>query len=340
MFRLLLLATLVLGLSSCSDDNEGDSYYMPVEFYTPEGFPPPVYNLSNNPLSYSRFSLGRKLFYDPVLSLDSSISCGECHQQSVAFAHADHRLSHGINGLLGTRNSPPIFNMAWNPSFFWDGGVHTLELQPLAPITNPVEMNESIQGVLNKLRRSKTYPSLFKSAFGTDTIITDHVMKAMAQFMAVMISDKSRYDYYLQGKSTLSSSEMRGLSVFRSKCASCHKEPLFSDYSFRNNGLDSVFVRDPGRAQITALPQDSGKFKVPSLRNIMLTKPYMHDGRHTNLSQVLDHYTSKIRQSATLDPLLTNGISLSANERSDLLAFLATLTDSRFITNKEFSEVN
>ncbi len=339
MFRLLILLSLVLGLSSCSDDNE-ENIGMPVEFYTPEGFPAPEYDLTNNPLSYSRFSLGRKLFYDPVLSLDSTISCGECHQQSVAFAHADHKLSHGINGLLGTRNSPPIFNMAWNPSFFWDGGVHTLELQPLAPITNPVEMNETIQGVLNKLRRSATYPSLFKSAFGTDTINTNHLMKALAQFMAVMISDKSRYDFYLRGEATFSGAEQRGLNVFRANCASCHKEPLFSDYSFRNNGLDSVFFRDPGRAQITGLPQDSGKFKVPSLRNVMLTKPYMHDGRHANISQVLDHYTSKVRQSYTLDPLLSNGITLSATERSDLIAFLSTLTDPRFISNKEFSEVN
>lgn len=325
-------------LSSCAKQEDAGTATPEVEFYTPQGFPAPYYDLSGNPLSYARFSLGRKLFYDPVLSIDSTIACGSCHQQSVAFAHADHRLSHGVNNLLGTRNSPVIFNMAWNPAFFWDGGVHNLELQPLGPITNPVEMAETLPGVISKLRNSSTYPALFKSAFGTDTIITDHVMKALAQFMAVMISDKSKYDFYLAGKATFTASEERGLAVFRAHCNSCHREPLFSDFSYRNNGLDSVFTADAGRARITNLPQDSGKFKVPTLRNIVLSKPYMHDGRLGSLSAVLDHYQGHIRHSATLDPLLVNGITLNSRERSDLLAFLATLTDATFTHNREFSE--
>lgn len=338
MYRLsFLFLALTLVTVSCQD-SDIESHDIPVKFYTPAGFPEPYYTLDKNPLSYSRFTLGRKLFYDPVLSRDSTIACGSCHQQFASFAHAEHKVSHGIDGLLGNRNSPVIFNMAWNPEFFWDGGVHTLELQPLAPITNPVEMDETIPGVLMKLRRSPTYRDLFRSAFGSDTIITDHLVKALAQFMAVIISDKTKYDAYIAGQSTFTSEEYRGLKVFRAKCASCHKEPLFTDYSYRNNGLDSIFSKDPGRAKITAMSQDSGKFKVPSLRNIMLSKPYMHDGRFNSLSQVLDHYQSKVRQSATLDPLLTNGIQLAPYERQELMAFLATLTDVNLINNRQFSE--
>ena len=334
--RLLLFACMLL-VASCSDSTD-ENASLGVSFYTPEGFPEPSYNLQYNPLSANRFLLGKKLFYDPVLSIDSTVSCGSCHQQFVAFANSEHRFSHGVNNQFGVRNAPALFNLAWNPEFFWDGGSHSLEMQPLGPITNPVEMADNLPNVLNKLKRSQTYPSLFRSAFGTDTITTDRLVKSLALFMAVLISDNSKYDFYRRGEATLTSAEMRGLNLFRANCASCHKEPMLSDYSYRNNGLDSLFVRDAGRAHITNLPQDSGKFKVPSLRNIVLTKPYMHDGRFNSLSQVLDHYTMRIKQSATLDPILVGGIQLSNAERSDLIAFLNTLTDYRFVNNKKFSE--
>ena len=331
-FALLIL----IGFTACKKSEESGSQ---VYFYIPDGFPEPVYKFQNNPITPAGFELGRKLFYDPVLSLDSTISCGSCHQQYAAFAHGDHNLSHGINGLLGNRNSPPMFNIAWFPNFMWDGGVNHLEVQPLAPITNPVEMGESMSNVLLKLKRSSTYPNMFKQAFGSDTITTQATMRAMAQFMGAMISANSKYDKYLKGDASFSTLEMNGLQLFRTHCESCHKEPLLTDMSFRNNGLDANFNADPGRALISTLPQDSGLFRVPSLRNIVLTYPYMHDGRFKNLNDVLNHYTSGIVQSSTIDPMFASGgITLNAQEKSEIIAFLNTLTDFTFISNSRFKE--
>ncbi|MBK7887058.1 MAG: c-type cytochrome [Bacteroidetes bacterium] len=343
MYRIvgvLLFISFLSILQACSPDDKNESNGNGVTFYIPDGFPAPVYNFQNNPITPSGFALGRKLFYDPILSRDSSISCGSCHQQFVAFAHADHTLSHGIDGLLGTRNSPALFNIAWYPSFMWDGGVNHLEVQPLAPIANPVEMDESIANVIVKLQRSLTYQAMYQSAFGTDSVTTQLTMRALAQFMGSMISANSKYDKYREGKGALTSPELNGLQLFRTHCESCHSEPLLTDMQFRNNGLDNTFDSDPGRAKITNLPQDSGLFKVPSLRNIALTYPYMHDGRFQNLGQVLDHYMTGIKQSATLDPLLsTGGIPLNPQDKSDIISFLETLTDQKFITDRRFKEV-
>ncbi|MFM1745544.1 MAG: hypothetical protein RLZZ630_1481, partial [Bacteroidota bacterium] len=311
-----------------------------ITFGIPPGFPQPVYSFQNNPLTQEGFELGRKLFYDPILSRDSTVSCGSCHQQSVAFAHADHQFSHGIDDLIGTRNSPGLYNLAWFPNFMWDGGVNHLEVQPLAPITNPVEMDETMANVLVKLRRNQTYRSLFLSAFDSDSITTQRVMYAMAQFMGAMVSASSRYDQYRQGAGSFSPSETNGLNLFRTHCESCHKEPLMTDMQFRNNGLDAQFASDPGRAMITGMPQDSGLFRVPSLRNVALTKPYMHDGRFSSLTQVLNHYSTGIVQSSTLDPHFSSGsIPLTSQDKTDIIAFLYTLTDQRFISDRRFSEV-
>ena len=201
MKKLFLLSVILLAVAACKDDKEEpeQSSPNPVSFYVPDGFPPPVYTFQNNPLTQAGFQLGRRLFYDPILSRDSTISCGSCHQQGVAFAHADHTVSHGIDGLFGIRNAPAMFNIAWIPLFMHDGGVNHLEVQPLAPIANPVEMDESITNVITKLRRSAFYPGLFKAAFGTDTINTQQMTRAMAQFMGAMISASSRYDDYRNG---------------------------------------------------------------------------------------------------------------------------------------------
>jgi cytochrome c peroxidase len=323
-------------ITGCSEND--DPAYKPF-FYIPDGFPQPVYQFKNNGVTPAGFALGKKLFYDPLLSRDSTIACGSCHQQFVAFAHSDHNVSHGIDNLLGTRNSPALFNIAWFPNFMWDGGVNHLEVQPLAPIANPVEMDESLSNVLIKLKRSSTYPALFKAAFGSDTITTQAMTRAMAQFMGSMISANSKYDRYVNGNASLTTGELKGLQVFRAKCESCHKEPLLTDMSFRNNGLDLSFAKDPGRAMITTLPQDSGLFRVPSLRNIVLSYPYMHDGRLNTLMDVLNHYSSGIKQSSTLDPLLTSGsIPLTSQEKNDLIAFFGTLTDYTFIRDKRFKE--
>ncbi len=330
---------LIVVLQSCEKEGN-DPGDQSVYFYIPKGWPSPVYTFETNPVTKAGFELGRKLFYDPLLSRDSSIACGSCHQQFVAFAHADHTLSHGINGLLGTRNSPALFNMAWMQDLMWDGGVNHLEVQPLAPIANPVEMDETMANVIIKLQRSQSYPSMFEDAFGTDSITTQLVMKAFAQFMGTMISNHSKYDKYTEGKATFTQSEKRGLQLFRNHCSGCHSEPLLTNGHFRNNGLDTHFDKDAGRAKITMLPQDSGLFKVPSLRNIALTYPYMHDGRFQKLEQVLDHYASGIKASSTLDPLLpAGGLSFSVQEKSDIIAFLETLTDFKFISDKRFAEV-
>jgi cytochrome c peroxidase len=330
------LGLFVVLFSACSKNEEGG---MKPFFYIPDGFPDPVYKFQNNPVTPAGFALGKKLFYDPILSRDSTIACGSCHQQFVAFAHSEHKVSHGIDNLLGTRNSPALYNIAWFPNFMWDGGVNHLEVQPLAPISNPVEMDETMPNNLVKLKRSNSYPGMFDAAFGSDTITTQAMMRAMAQFMGSMISANSKYDKYIAGKESFTSAELNGLQIFRAKCESCHKEPLLTDMSFRNNGLDAEFSNDPGRATITTLPQDSGLFRVPSLRNVALTFPYMHDGRLEKLMDVMNHYNSGIQSSSTLDPLLSSvGIPLTLAEKNDLIAFLSTLTDYTFIRDSRFKE--
>ena len=331
-----IVGLVIVLFSACSKSEESGTKPF---FYIPDGFPEPVYKFQNNPVTPAGFALGKELFYDPILSRDSTVSCGSCHQQFAAFAQSDHKLSHGVDNLLGNRNSPALYNIAWFPNFMWDGGVNHLEVQPLAPITNPVEMDETMPNVLVKLKRSNSYPGMFEAAFGSDTITTQAIMRAMAQFMGSMISADSKYDRYEAGKVNLTSVELSGLQLFRAKCESCHKEPLLTDMSFRNNGLDSYFTKDPGRAIITSIPQDSGLFRVPSLRNVVLTFPYMHDGRFEKLMDVMNHYSSGIQPSNTLDPILAAaGIPLTLSEKNDLIAFLGTLTDYSFISDSRFKE--
>jgi cytochrome c peroxidase len=308
----------------------------------PQGWPNPVYRFTNNPVKEEVFILGRALFYDPILSRDNTISCGTCHQQFVAFANADHALSHGIDDKVGNRNSPALFNMTWHPSFMHDGGINHIEVQPIAPIENPVEMDLNFAASLNKLRASDKYRRLFKEAYGTEEITDARMLKAMAQFMGLMYSYNSKFDMYIRGENDvhLTDAEKRGYQIFLQKCNSCHTQPLFSDFSFRNNGLSvHPLLKDSGRAHITGLPQDRWKFKVPTLRNIALTGPYMHDGRFSTLMQCLNHYTDGVTNMENLDPLLQpNGIELSTAEKNDIIAFLNTLTDYKFINDKRFSE--
>jgi len=337
-----LLLFILFFAVSCKKDSDNDGNVTQLRFEVPANFPTAVYQFNENEVSNNRFQLGRKLFYDPVLSRDSTVSCGSCHIQAGAFSHIDHKVSHGIDGLTGNRNSPVIYNMAWQTNFFWDGGVNHLELQPINPIQNPVEMDETMANVIAKLRMSEEYKNLFLNAYGSDSITSQLMLRAMAQFMAMMISSNSKYDKYMRGEpgGTLTSQELSGLNVYRQKCASCHTEPLFTDLTYRNNGLDSVFTDDPGRALITTLPEDEGKFKVPSLRNVEVSFPYMHNGKIKTLQNVLDHYAAGVKNSATLDPLLVGGIPLTTQEKSDLLSFLKTLTDHTFLTDSKFSEIH
>ncbi|TGE29494.1 cytochrome-c peroxidase [Hymenobacter metallicola] len=311
----------------------------------PTNFPAPVYGLDQNPPTKVGFELGRKLFYDPRLSRDGSTSCGSCHQQFAAFTHAGHPVSHGIDGLLGTRNSPALQNLRWQRDFLWDGGSNHIETMPAAPITSPVEMGETLENVVRKLNADPEYQRHFEQVFGSKPIDSYQLLKALAQFTAALTSANSRYDHYVRHESggTLSAAELRGLTLLTQKCTPCHSTELFTDNSFRNNGLDATFAADSGRAHITQRPTDRGKFKVPSLRNVARTAPYMHDGRFQTLEQVLDHYAHGVVASPTLDPLLKPatgplGLALSSQQKGDLIAFLNTLTDEQFLTDKRLSE--
>lgn len=309
----------------------------------PDGWPTPVYNFNNNPINKDVFILGRALFYDPILSKDNTISCGSCHQQFSAFAHSEHQFSHGINGLLGKRNAPALFNLNWHKLFMHDGGINHIEVQPLGPIQNPIEMDLPFSQALLKLAASAKYRELFKNAYGTEEVTDPKMLKAMAQFMGLMYSYNSKFDKYKRQEGVqLNDAELRGYNTFIAKCNTCHTEPLFSDFSFRSNGLAiNTFINDSGRAKVTFQTIDKYKFKVPSLRNVALTGPYMHDGRYQTLEQCLNHYTNNVTNMVNLDPLLLpNGIALTAQEKQDIISFLGTLTDYDFISDKRFADPN
>jgi cytochrome c peroxidase len=312
-----------------------------ITFNVPNGWPQPNYNFTNNPLTADGFELGRKLFYDPLLSKDNTISCGSCHQQFAGFAHAAHNVSHGIFDKMGNRNTPGLFNLNWNTSFMWDGGINHIEVMPLAPIQNPVEMDETVSNVISKLSADAKYKALFNKAYGSEEVTSQKMLRALAQFMGMLVSNNSEYDKYKNGSITweTTSAKYKGYQIFLQKCNSCHKEPLFTDYSYRNNGLPpSTTLKDSGRYHITSDINDLYKFKVPSLRNIGMTSPYSHDGRFELITEMLDHYSSGILQSATLDPALQYGFTLSASEKSDVFEFLKTLNDNTFKTDSRFKE--
>jgi cytochrome c peroxidase len=305
-------------------------------FEVPPHFPEPIYDFEGNPPSQKVFELGRKLFFDARLSRGAQVSCGSCHAQVHAFADHGTSVSAGVDGLLGTRNSPPLSNLAWYPSFMWDGGVNHIEVMPLAPITNPEEMDFEIDELISYLQNETEYPELFGEAFGEEVIDTRNMLLAITQFQGLLVSARSKYDQYILGELTLSAEELAGMNLFEEKCSSCHSGVLQSDFSFRNNGIDSVFA-DEGRMRITNDPLDKGKFKVPSLRNVALTNPYMHDGRFSSLIRVLDHYSDGVISSPTLDPILEGGIPLTEDEKVELIAFLNTLSDFEFISNHNFA---
>ena len=332
MQYVLILLCLSLVFTSC---RKNEPVIEKFELVYPGYFPEPVYKFENNEINRPRFALGKKLFFDKNLSLDGTISCASCHAQLHGFADHNVPLSAGVDGVLGKRNSPSIANMIWSLSFMWDGGVNHIEVFSVAPITNTLEMKETMANVVSKLNANSSYKVLFKEAYGIETITDQSLLRALTVYMSMIVSCNSKYDKVRQGKATFSEIEYSGYTVFQSKCASCHQEPLFTNYAFVNNGLDSVFT-DLGREQITQNETDRGKFKVPSLRNVTLTYPYMHDGRFWSLDQVLDHYTNGIKPSATLHPSLTGGIPLSAEDKTALKAFLGTLKDDELLNNSLF----
>ncbi len=311
-----------------------------VHLSIPKGWPTPVYELKNNPLSKEKILLGRALFYDPILSADSNISCSSCHLQYTAFTHVDHSLSHGINGKIGTRNSPALFNLAWAPLFMWDGAINHLDMQPLAPIAHPAEMASGIDSVLIRLRSSALYPALFNNAFGDTSISGERMLKAMSQFMLTLISSNSKYDKVMRKEKGIAftDKEEKGHVLFQTYCAVCHKEPLFTTYGFAGNGLPvDTTLNDIGRMKITGSNTDSLHFRIPSLRNVEYSYPYMHDGRFKRLQEVIEHYNSGIVHNTSLSPELSKHVTFNSNEKVDLLAFLLTLTDKDFLYNTSFS---
>jgi len=311
----------------------------PIPFVVPKGWPKPVYDFKKNPVTQEGFDLGKKLFYDGRLSKDGNFPCGSCHQQFCAFATFDHNFSHGVNNSQTFRNTPALFNLAWQKDFMLDGRIHKLELQPIAPITNPSEMGENMDSVILKLKKDTAYKRMFTKAFGDPAINTPRIMKALTQFLLMLVSSNSKYDKVMRGEEKFILPEQLGYAIFKAKCEVCHTEPMFTDYSYRNIGEPADnYMNDFGRMRVTGKREDSLKFRVPSLRNVAYTSPYGHDGRFFSLLNIFNHYRSKVVDGPTTDSILRHKMPLSNYEIGQLTAFLYSLSDTAFIRDKRFAE--
>jgi cytochrome c peroxidase len=306
-------------------------------FTIPKGWNKPTYDFTNNKLAQEKINIGRALFYDNILSKDSTTSCASCHLSYTAFAHTDHALSHGIYNKMGTRNAPALFNLAWSKKLMWDGAINHLDAQALAPIHNKDEMDETITHVVEKLNSSILYKKLFYKAYNDSIITGEKTLKCIAQFLLTIESFNSKYDSVKNQQTSFTNQEKNGYTLFQKNCASCHAEPLFTTNEFATNGLKvDANLNDIGRMGITHNLSDSLKFKIPSLRNIEFTYPYMHDGRYKKLLEVINHYSSTIQPYTNLPPSLKKPIVLTSNEKVDIIAFLLTLTDHHFLHNRSY----
>jgi cytochrome c peroxidase len=354
---LVLFAGIVVFLFSCEkfDSNFETTAY---EIEAPSHFPKmiiPAYN----PMTVEGIALGRKLFYDKLLSLDNSISCASCHDQKTAFTDP-RQYSLGVNGTPGDRNSMALINLGYQKFFFWDGRSKTLEEQILEPVPNPVEMHLNWDEAVQRISSSEYYRDQFNKIFKATKIEKEHVAKAIAQFLRTLISGTSKFDVMYKIENSLSLSEKEklieneitpaewaGYDLFKSlngaDCFHCHNGPMMQVEKYSNNGLDAN-PTDFGRELVTKNPNDRAKFKVPTLRNIALTAPYMHDGRFATLDDVIEHYSTGIHLSPTIDPLIEfanqGGVQLDAEQKGLLKAFLLTLTDYEFISNPDFADPN
>lgn len=336
---------LIIGMASCQVDEPVAFDYKttPYLLSVPDGFPQPILSIQN-PLTKEGVALGRKLFYDPILSLDNSINCASCHNPSWAFSDTN-RFSKGVNNQLGLRNAQALINLAFQPHFFWDGRATSLEEQILDPVPNPIEMHLPWKVAVQRLNEHKEYRLLFQKAFNQLNVDSQMVTKALAQFVRTLISgSNSKFDRYLRGEINLTVSELNGFNIFNTEkgdCFHCHPAQggrLFTDRDFHNNALDFE-SSDRGRELVTGNISDRGKFLTPTLRNIAFTAPYMHDGRFKTLEQVVEHYNSGGIPSPYADPLMKYqgvGLGLTNQEKTDLINFLKTLSDSSFISNPEF----
>lgn len=368
---LIVLAVLFAFVASCKKDplyqntdkgttDQNGWVYDPTPqpLVIPNGFPS-ASTPADNPQTVQGIKLGRMLFYDPLLSGDSTQACASCHQQQFAFSDGNGRFSRGINGQLGTRNAPPLFNLIYSNKFFWDGRAESIEDQALQPVVNPIEMASNWDTVVKRLKRSNFYPKLFYEAFGKekDSITPQLTAKAIAQFLRTIISANSRFDQQKNGAFTLTSDEIDGYNVFLDSrggdCFHCHGDgdgnrtfmELNPTGQFRNNGLQPAHseadFQDSGLGKITGVYKDFGKMKIPSLRNLAFTGPYMHDGRFATLQEVVDFYSTGVNNTPFTDPNMQfasqGGVNLSATDKGKLIAFLQSLNDSSLITNPDFS---
>jgi cytochrome c peroxidase len=327
----------------------------PKPLYLPEKFTPypfqigatfPIPDLPrDNPLTVERVELGKTLFFDKQLSINAAQSCADCHAPEKAFTDG-RRTARGAEGDFGTRNAMPLFNLAWKKDFFWDGRAKSLREQVLQPIQNPIEMHEPLTNLCVKLAATDKidYAKLFAAAFGSPEITAEKISLALENYLLTLTSFNAKFDRVLRGGEKFTAEERRGFELFSTEydprrgqfgadCFHCHGGPLFQSQAFANNGADGAFT-DIGREKVTGKASDRGKFAVPSLRNVELTAPYMHDGRFGTLEDVIRHYSTGVVRSATLDPNLAKhpdgGVPLSDADQRALVAFLKTLTDAQF----------
>lgn len=349
-FFIFILAFLT-GLWMLSSSENQKATLTPYPFPELVAFPKMPEN-PDNPVSVEGAELGRYLFYDPILSKDKTISCATCHKQENAFSDSPNTFSKGIDGALQKRNTPPLFNLAWYPAFFWDGRATTLEEQVFFPVRDHAEMNLDWKIAEDRLNKSKFYRKKFYDVFLINTIDSIHIAKAIAQFERTLISNNSKFDRVLRREDKLTSAEFRGFEIVNDQsmadCLHCHTtdaHALGTSRKFSNNGLDTASTiygyLDPGKGAISSLSKEYGTFKIPSIRNVAVTAPYMHDGRFKTLREVIDFYSEGLHPSVNIDPkmtrITTRGVQLSESDKICLEEFLHTLTDSVFLTNPEFS---
>ncbi len=346
-----LAMVLVVLMGFCGFYFEKKKDPRPYPFPKLEFFPP-MPRPAANPVTIEGVALGRFLFYDPILSADSSFSCASCHRQEKAFSDGGNRFSRGLAGEPLRRNTMPLFNLAWYRSYFWDGKAESLEAQVLHPVRAAGEMNLAWHEAARRVARSPFYRPKFLAAFGDAPIDSLHIAKAIAQFERSLISHHSKYDQVLRGESYFTTEEYNGFVLVNDQtkgdCLHCHTtdaDALGTTGRFSNNGLDAVRdfrqFSDPGRGGITHSENDFGLFKIPSLRNLPATAPYMHDGRFATLEQVMDFYSEGVQPAVNIDSKMgfahRGGARLSPTEKSDIIAFLKTLSDSMFLTDPQFS---
>ncbi len=320
-----------------------------IDFPTPGNFPEP--NLpADNPLTEEGVRLGRHLFYEPRLSDDNTLACAGCHFQDQGFSDFS-ATSTGIDGIAGTKNAMALFNLAWQDFFFWDGRSGSLEAQAVLPVVDPIEMHSTWPRALDKLKQDSLYQHLFTEAFGPNSITQDNATKAIAQFERMLISAESKFDRWQRGEYTFTPEEAFGYDIFNSEqgdCFHCHGDVntgnlfgAFGTLQFTNNGLDSVLVPGSGREAVTGDSLDRGKFKIPSLRNVEFSFPYMHDGRFQNLFEVIEFYNTGGNVTYTTDPNMKEagqGQNWSQAQKDALIAFMKTLSDPDFLTDTAFSD--